>query len=100
MIARVSQNDGQGLYLDNAKELISSFTNNWLATAQEIKENDDEKFNYYKSNNSSKPNTKYLLRSFDRSSGDENEEPVMNSMRDIEETANLKIKGVIGYAEE
>ncbi|ATO43935.1 helicase-related protein [Loigolactobacillus coryniformis] len=100
LIARVSQNDGQGLYLDNAKELISSFTNNWLATAQEIKENDDEKFNYYKSNNSSKPNTKYLLRSFDRSSGDENEEPVMNSMRDIEETANLKIKGVIGYAEE
>lgn len=95
ILGRIKDNDEHNLYLTPAENLLNDFIKDWISRAELVRDLGNDKLMYYL-RGSRKGNRQYLLVPYE---GDSlpREKHVMNSMRDIEETTYLEVKGDVGY---
>lgn len=95
LMERISANDPNGLYVPKARKILDDFIDHWLGLANDVREIGEDKLFYYR-RGEGKENTKYLLVPYDHTNT-EDETTVMNTMRDIEDVTNLRVKGDVGF---
>lgn len=97
ILNRIKENDDNGLYLTSAQKILDDVIQEWILKAKKVQDLGIDKLEYYL-RGGRKGNTQYLLVPY---SGDcqEDEIPVMNSMRDIEETTHMEVKGDVSDQE-